>query len=70
MITNIKKTYCYNYKGFYFEINRNFRNDNFLQKIKDNNETFLSYIVPPKTVFLSIKAAKNYAIQLIEDNLN
>ena len=67
--SEIKQTYFYNYNGATFSIDRNFRNDNFLSRIKlpNKNKICTEWILPPAKTFLTLKAAKNFAIKLINE---
>lgn len=61
------KIYNYNYKGFTFSIERNYRNDNFLSLITNTNNTaYRERIIPIRQMFLTLKKAKQHAIEMIQ----
>jgi hypothetical protein len=66
MKTEIEKVLNFEIKGYSFKIERNKRKDVFLGIITNNNNTsFIERIQPIRVVFLSIKGAKNHAIDMI-----
>lgn len=62
MKTDIEKTWNFNIDGFEFNIRRNKRKDVFLSDINRGCFTLTS----KKTVFMTLKGAKQEALKLIE----
>lgn len=70
MRTEIEKVYNFNVSGFTFSIKRNKRKDVFLGLITNTNNTkYIERIQPIKRVFLTIKGAKNHAIEMIQKTI-
>lgn len=69
----MEKTFTYEYRNFTITIFRNKRKDCFLQSIKGDVNGKDKYIILPENVFglslfLTLKGAKNKAIELINES--
>lgn len=66
-LSNIEKVFECNYNGYTFRIERNGRKDCKLSMITNSNNTqYIEKIVPIRSWFLTLKAAKNHAIEMIK----
>lgn len=68
----MEKQYSYEYKGFIISITRNKRKDVFIDSIIRLTNGYKESILFPRNViglsfFLTLKSAKNKAIQFIDD---
>lgn len=67
-LSEVVKNYNYNISGYTFTIQRTARKDNFLGVIiNENNKNYKESIYPKRTVFLTLKGAKKYALETIEN---
>lgn len=63
------KTFEFNFNGYTFTVERNKRKDCFLGIITNtNNNDYIEKIIPSRRLFLTLKGAKEHALELISKN--
>lgn len=66
-LSNIGKVFSYNFNGYTFKVERNGRKDCYLSMITNTNNTqYNEKIMPMQSWFLTLKGAKNHAMEMIK----